>query len=180
MFRITVPQIELFDEEKQEFVKSREFELQLEHSLVSLARWESKWKKPFLAKKELTTEETLDYIRCMTINQNMENYDYSMLPQSVLDKISDYIGDPMTATTFSNQKEKATNKEIVTAEIIYYWMITFGIPFECQKWHLGRLLTLINVCSIKNQPAKKMSAKDLQARNKALNMQRRAQLKSSG
>ena len=179
MLRVTIPPVELFDEAKQEFVWSNAYELQLEHSLVSLSKWESKWCKPFLSKGNKTNEETIDYIRCMTISQNVDPLAYKFISQSVIDQITDYIDAPMTATTFA--KDKSTpNREVITSEIIYYWMISFNVPFECQKWHLNRLLTLINVCNIRNQPAKKVSRKDMIAKRNALNEARKAQYNTRG
>jgi hypothetical protein len=179
MLKITVPSIELYDEEHNKFFMSKEYELQLEHSLVSLSKWESKWHKPFLTKGQKTSEEALDYVRCMTISQNVDPEAYNLIGKEFLDRVTEYIDDPMTATTF--RKDQTPNsREIITAEIIYYWMISFNIPFECQKWHLNRLLTLINVCNIKNQPAKKVSKKELIARNKALNEARKSQLNTKG
>lgn len=180
MLRITIPSVELYDESNQMFVHTKQCDLQLEHSLVSLSKWESKWKKPFLSSKDKTTEETLDYIRCMTVNEQVCSVNYRLIPKSIMDQITAYIDAPMTATTFSQSEQKPTNKEVITAEIIYYWMIAFNIPFECQKWHLNRLLTLINVCSIKNQPKKKMGRREAAAKQRALNDARRAQLKTKG
>lgn len=181
MLRITIPPIELFDDANQMFVHaSKECHLQLEHSLVSLSKWESKWQKPFLTTKDKTVEETYDYIRCMTVNEHVCAVDYSLIPKSIMDQITAYIDAPMTATTFAKTDQKPTNKEVVTAEIIYHWMIVFNIPFECQKWHLNRLLTLINVCSIKNQPKKKMGRKEAMQKQRALNEARRAQYKTNG
>ena len=179
MLKIVIPGIELYDEEKEEFITTKPQTLHLEHSLVSLAKWESKWNKPFLTKDNKTYEETIDYIRCMTITQNVSEDTYRLLTSENIQQINEYINLPMTATTFSNQK-KTPSKEIVTAEIIYYWMISLNIPFECQKWHLNRLLTLINVCNIKNQPKKKMSKRDILNRNKALNKARREALNTRG
>ncbi len=179
MLKIVIPGIELYDEEKEEFITTKPQTLHLEHSLVSLAKWESKWNKPFLTKDNKTYEETIDYIRCMTITQNVSEDTYRLLTSENIQQINEYINLPMTATTFSNQK-KTPSKEIVTAEIIYYWMISLNIPFECQKWHLNRLLTLINVCNIKNQPKKKMSKRDILNRNKALNKARREALNTKG
>lgn len=179
MLKIKIPAIELYDEERNLFIMSKEYELQLEHSLVSLSKWEAKWHKPFLTKGDKNNEEALDYIRCMTISQNVEDEAYSLIKSDLMEKITEYIGDPMTATTFRQEKE-SPNKEIITSELIYYWMISFNIPFECQKWHLNRLLTLINVCNIKNQPAKKMSKKELAARNRSLNEARKAKYNTSG
>jgi len=180
MLKLIIPSRELFDDQKQEFVHSKEYELQLEHSLVSLSKWESKWHKPFISSKDKTPEETIDYIRCMTITQNPDPSVYFLIRQKEIDLVADYIDAPMTATTFSKPKETKTNKEVITAELIYYWMIAFTIPFECQKWHLNRLLTLINVCSIKNQPPKKMSRKEAAKQQRALNDARRAKLNTNG
>lgn len=179
MLKIVIPGIELYDEEKEEFITTKPQTLHLEHSLVSLAKWESKWNKPFLTKDDKTYEETIDYIRCMTITQNVSEDTYRLLTSENIQQVNEYINLPMTATTFSNQK-KTPSKEVVTAEIIYYWMISLNIPFECQKWHLNRLLTLINVCNIKNQPKKKMSKRDILNRNKALNKARREALNTKG
>jgi hypothetical protein len=176
MLRVVIPAREFYDDVRHEFVHTEECELQLEHSLVSLSKWEAKWCKPFLSKTDKTREETLDYIRCMTMNQNHHCVAYNLIPDNIIQKIIDYINAPMTATTFKNPKDNPTNKEVITAEIIYYWMITFNIPIDFQKRHLNQLLTLINVCNIKNQPPKKMSAKERAAENKA----RRTQYNTKG
>lgn len=181
MLRITIPATEMWDEGKQEFIYSKEYTLQLEHSLVSLSKWESKWCKPFLSKKELTTEETIDYIRCMTITQNVPPEAYYNITNDIITQVSDYIAAPMTATWFSdNEKGGKPNSEVVTAELIYYWMIALQIPLECQKWHLNKLMTLIRVCNIKNTPPKKMSKRDITSRNAAINAARRKQFNSKG
>lgn len=179
MLQITIPPAEEYDEEKNEFkMVSKEWVLQLEHSLVSLAKWESKWKKPFL-RNEKTAEETIDYIKCMTITQNISEDAYKYITSTNIKAVNEYINDSMTATTFRKENE-VTNREIVTAEIIYYWMVAFNIPFECQKWHLNRLLTLINVCYLKNKPSKKMSQREILAQNRELNAIRRARLNTPG
>lgn len=180
MLRIIINGAEEFDEKNNEFLTIRDQELQLEHSLVSLSKWESFWKKPFLTKKEKTTEESLDYVRCMTLTQNVNPKVYNLLTTSQIDKISKYIEDPMTATTFSKRDNQLINREIITAEVIYYWMIALSIPFECQKWHLNRLLTLINVCNIKNQPKKNVKTQEILNRNRELNAMRKAQLGTTG
>jgi len=180
MLRITIPAVEQWDEAKQEFIYTKEQTLSLEHSLVSISKWESKWCKPFLTKQEKTFEETLDYIKCMTLTQNVDPEVYNYLTNGNIKEINEYIEAPMTATYFSDEKTSKTSREQVTAELIYYWMIAFNIPFECQKWHLNRLLTLIKVCNIKNQPPKKRSKKDIMSRNAALNAARRKQLNTKG
>jgi hypothetical protein len=180
MLRITIPAVEQWDEAKQEFIYTKEQTLSLEHSLVSLSKWESKWCKAFLTKQEKTFEETLDYVKCMTLTQNVDPEVYNYLTNGNINEINEYIEAPMTATYFSDEKTSKTSREQVTAELIYYWMIALNIPFECQKWHLNRLLTLIKVCNIKNQPPKKRSKKDIMSRNAALNAARRKQLNTKG
>ena len=180
MLTITIPAGELWDEKNQQFISVKEQTLQLEHSLVSLSKWESKWCKPFLSQKEKTLEETIDYVKCMTITPNVKPEVYNFLTNSNVNQINKYIEAPMTATWFTKDRAGKSSSEQVTSELIYYWMIALNIPFECQKWHLNRLLTLIKVCNIKNQPAKKMSKRDIMSRNSALNAARRKQLHTKG
>lgn len=181
MLQIIVPGDEFWDEDKQEFVVTKEQTLQLEHSLVSLSKWESKWRKSFFSKQEKTTEETIDYIKFMTLTKNVDPEVYSRLSMENIGQINDYIENPMTATTFPKETSKGKiNGDTVTAELVYYWMIALNIPFECQKWHLNRLLTLIRVCEVKNQPPKKMSKRDVMSRNAALNAARKKKLNTSG
>lgn len=179
MLKLTIPSIEMYDEVLEEFIVTRPLYIQLIHSLVSISKWESKWNKPFLTTDEKTYDETIDYIRCMTITQNIPEEAYDRLTNDNIKTINEYIEAPMTATIINSSSGK-TNREVITSEVIYHWMISLNIPFECQKWHLNRLLTLINVCNIKNQPAKKMSRREILNRNKALNEQRRNQLNTRG
>lgn len=179
MLEIIIPGLELYNEETNEFTCYDDVKLELEHSLVSISKWESKWCKPFLDGKDKTLDEIVDYVRCMTISDNIESDVYDRLTEENLVVINEYIGRPMTATTFNNEK-KTTGREIITSEIIYYWMVSFNIPFECQYWHLNRLLTLIKVCNVKNNPPKKMSQKEILARNKALNDARKKELGTRG
>lgn len=180
MLKIVIPGQELWDEKKEEFIHTKSVALQLEHSLVSIAKWESKWRKPFLGKRDKTAEEMIDYIRCMTLTQNVNPSIYSFISNDIIERVSDYIEDPMTATWFSKEDKSPPSREVITSEIMYYWMVTLNIPFECQKWHLNRLLTLIRVCNIKNAPPKKLSKKQLAKRNRALNAARRKALNSKG
>ena len=193
MLKLTIPakpaqpDVEFYDEVKEEFVvipgkpATKEYTLQLEHSLVSLSKWEAKWCKSFLNNKEMTPEESIDYIRCMTITQNVPPEVYNNVTNENIQEVSSYIAAPMTATTINNNVNgKAGSREIVTSELIYYWMISLNIPLECQKWHLNRLLTLIQVCNVKNAPPKKMSKRQIMSRNAALNASRRNQLNTSG
>ena len=184
MLKITIPSIELFDETNQEFITTKEQTLQLEHSLVSLSKWESKWCKPFLSQDTRTVEETMDYIRCMTITQNVDPVVYNNISNEIIEQINEYIDAPMTATWFSEDRKGKgkgkTSSEQITSELVYYWMISLNIPFECQKWHLNRLLTLIRICNIKNQPEKKMSKKAILSQNAALNAARRKKMNTKG
>ena len=184
MLKITVPKtvIEMWDESKQEFVYptlDKEQVLRLEHSLVSVSKWESKWCKSFFALEDKTYDEVIDYIKCMTLNKDVDPFVYKCLTEENIKQITNYISAPMTATTFSDKK-RGGSREQITSELIYYWMISLNIPPEYQKWHLNRLLTLIRVCEIKNQPPKKMSKGELMRRNAALNEARKNKLKTSG
>ena len=180
MLQIKIPASELWDERKEEFIHTKEQTLQLEHSLVSLSKWESKWCKPFLSSTELTNEETMDYIRCMTITQNVKPETYNSLTKENIDEIKKYIEAPITDKFFSEGKHSGGNRRIITSELIYYWMIALNIPSEYQKWHLNRLLTLIRVCNEENKPPKKRSRRDIMSRNAALNAARRKQLNTKG
>jgi len=176
---ITIPSQELFVPPDR-FVYTKETTIKIEHSLVAIAKWEAKWHVPFLdAGTEKTNEMMIDYIRCMTISQNVDPSVYDNIPSSVLLEINEYIDDPMTATWFKDTK-KSSKGEIVTNELVYYWMIAQNIPMECAKWHFNHLMTLIRVCSEKNAPQKKMSKKDILSQNKALNAARRKASGSKG
>lgn len=180
MLRITIPSAEMWDEVNNEFIYTKEQQLSLEHSLVSVSKWEAQYRKPFLSDKPKSYEETAAYVKCMTVTQNVKPEVYRYIPDEILLKINRYIEDPMTATWFREEKSSETGKEIITAERIYYRMIALGIPFECEKWHLNRLLTLIKVCSEESKPKKKLSTGEIYSRNSALNAERRKQLASKG
>lgn len=181
MLTINVEEKTLYDESTNTFIEVKKQTLQLEHSLISLSKWESKWCTPFLTKKEKTYEETIDYIKCMTLTQNVDPYVYYCLTAANIKEINDYISAPMTATTFYEGPGANKGKpEIVTAELIYYWMIALQIPVEFQKWHLNRLLTLIRVCNIKNTPPKKRNQREIASSYKALNEARKKQFNTKG
>lgn len=181
MLSITIPpKSEYWDPVKEEFIDDGGATLQLEHSLDSLSKWESKWHKPFLYTNEKTDEEVLDYIRCMTITPDVDPEVYDRLSASNIREIEDYIANPMTATSINEDKNGKKNREIVTAEVVYYWMIALNIPIECQYWHFNRLITLITVCSIKSTPQKKRSKRDILSKQAALNAARRKQFNTKG
>lgn len=181
MLEITVPEGEFFIEKTNEFINVNETTLKLEHSLVSISKWEQKWCIPFLDKSKVKTrEQTIDYIKHMTLTQNVNPLVYEHLDAESIRKINEYIEAPMTATWFNDSDKKDGSKEIITSELIYYWMIALNIPVEFQKWHLNRLLTLIRICNIKNSPNKKMSTGDVMKRNRELNNLRKAKLHTNG
>ena len=180
MLTITIPETELWDETREEYIYTKRQTLQLEHSLVSISKWEGKWCKPFLSSNDKTLEETIDYVKCMTVTPNVKPEIYRCLSCENIEEINKYIAAPMTATWFSEDKTARPSREVITSEIIYYWMVALNIPFECQKWHLNRLLTLIKVCDRKNQPPKKMGKNAIMSRNAALNAARRKKTGSKG
>lgn len=178
---LEIPEIETFDEETNEFSSYAPATLTLEHSLISISRWESKWKKPFLTDDKKTDEETRSYIECMLISPKKLPQDFlKSIPYYVINKINDYIQNDQTATTFHEAENGSRSGEIITSEIIYFWMVSYQIPFEAEKWPLGRLLALVRVCNIKNGDQKKMSKNEIMAQNKARNKARRAKYNTKG
>ena len=181
MLQITVKGVEQWDDKTEEFSWLEEpVTLRLEHSLVSISEWESKWNKAFISKKDKTREETIDYVKCMTLTRNVDPSVYDRLSRENFDAIEKYISAPMTATYFPKDASGKGNNDVVTSELIYYWMIALQIPFECQRWHLNRLLALIRVCNAKNQPPKKRGAKELAGRYAAQNAANRRRFGSKG
>lgn len=181
MLQIIVPIApEGWDEIKEEFIEEKTVALKLEHSLVSISKWESKWRKAFLSNAAKTDEEIFDYIKCMATTSNVDPTIFDHLTEDNIKSIQDYINAPMTATTFSDDKSSKSSREVVTSELIYYWMFSLGIPKDMEKWHLNRLLTLIKVFNVKNAPPKKRSKRDIMSRNAALNQARRQQFNSKG
>lgn len=179
MLRITVPGLEFYNDKTGEFIYFEDKKLELEHSLLSISKWEGIYNKPFLSSADKSVEEIIDYIRCMTLTEDVNRDVYERLSEQNIKDINDYINAPMTATTFNNVNSRSS-REIITSEIIYYWMVSYNIPFECENWHLNRLLTLIKVCNVKNNPPKKMSREEIMARNRELNAQRRKQFNTTG
>ena len=178
---ITIPATEIYDEETNRFHNIKEQKLTLLHSLVSISKWESKWKKPFIHQEQMPINELRDYVRCMTLTQNVDPKVYDFIPMDILNEVIAYMNDQKTATWFSDiQDRKSKTGEMITSELIYYWMTAANIPKECEKWHFSRLMTLIRIAGEKNQPPKKMKKNDIYKQNHALNAMRRAKMKSRG
>ena len=179
MLEVTIPDTELYDEASNEFIQVKGVVLRLEHSLVSISKWESNWKEPFLSETPKTVAQTVDYIKCMTINQNVDPTVYEALTSDNVNAVNNYIKETRSATTFS-ETGRGNRREIITSELIYWWMAQFNIPMECQKWHLSRLLALIRIAAIKNAPEKNMSRRAVLSQNAALNAARRKARGSKG
>lgn len=180
MLTIVVPGKEYFNDTTGEFITVLPRKLELEHSLISVSKWESRWKKPFLDDHPKTAAESKDYVRCMSLDMDVDPMVYRGLTAELLHQVDAYINDSMTATTFSDRGYRVQSGKFTTSELIYCRMFALGIPKECETWHLNRLLTLIRVCNEENAPKKKMSTRERYAQQKALNAQRRKALGSKG
>ena len=180
MLRLVVVGTEFFDEETETFESVGDFELELEHSLVSLSKWESKYQKPFLTNESKTSREIFSYIDAMILTPIYPDDLFSRLSQTNLNEINAYIESKESATTFGSMPERRGRGETITSELIYYWMVAFNIPFECERWHLNRLFALIRICNIKNSKPKKMSRNEIAQRNRELNARRKAEFNTRG
>lgn len=181
MLKIKVPLAEGFDETTNQFVVVESFDLELEHSLASLSKWESREEKPFLGKEEKTFEEIFRYIQDMTLNDDVPLSVYNKLTNENIDAVNRYINAPMTATTFREIQQQRPSRELVTAEVMYHWLVALQIPFECQHWHLNRMITLVRVCNEKNKPTKnRKMTRSAAAQRAEMNRQRKAQYGTTG
>lgn len=178
MLEITIPGSELWDSSRQEFIRTKETTIKLEHSLISVSKWESKWKKPFLTTKHTDRDELIDYVKCMTLTQNVPDKTYQALSEENISKVNSYIEDSKTATKFYGKSPNQSNSKDITSEYIYYQMFTLGIPKECEKWFLTRLLTLIRIFSIENGPKKNMTPDEVRRQNREINRKRIAAMKA--
>lgn len=174
-----IPSQELWDERKEEMIYTKATTLHLEHSLISVSKWEAKWHVPFLDTK-MDEAQSIDYIRCMTINKDVDPNVYLAIRAEHLNAIMDYINDPMTATTIKDDPGSKKPTRFITSELIYYYMIQYGIPHEFEKWHFNRLITLIRVCSEENKPKKKRSKSDIEREYEEINRRNKARLRTRG
>ena len=179
MLEITIPESELWDDNTETFSTIKGKTILLEHSLLSISKWEMKWHKPYLSDDAKTYSEQLDYVRCMTITKDVNPLCYSFITNDNWIMINDYINDSMTAYYLSKEKV-SKSLEVPTSDIIYYWMIAYNIPLECEKWHLNRLLTLIRICDKNNRPEEKHSNEEILRRNSELNEQRKRKYNTKG
>lgn len=173
MLRIYVPKCELWDEVHEEFIRTKAYTLRLEHSLVSISKWEAKHHISFFVTK-LSGELLLSYIKCMTLNPDAPDNVYMALTNANLKAILDYINDPMTASKVSADVTRVGRDDYVTSELVYYWMTKYNIPAEYEKWHINRLIMLIRICIEKEKPPKKMTQAELYARHAAINARNKA------
>ncbi|MCA9392285.1 hypothetical protein KC614_03720 [candidate division WWE3 bacterium] len=181
MLSIVVLGDELWNEETNEFSTVGDVALEFEHSLVSLSKWEAKYEKPFLGKGKKEQEEVFGYLKEMCLTPNVDEEVFYRLSDDNLDAINKYIESKQSATTFGNLPKERGPAETITAELIYYWLVAFQIPFDpCETWHLNRLFSLIRICSIKNTPPKKVNRAEMLSQRSKLNAQRRAQLGTRG
>lgn len=180
MLKLTILGEEHFDDEKQEFVTRGDVTLALEHSLVSLSKWEQIWEKPFLGSEEKSAEETFSYVQCMVVTEDFPPEVFSRLSNDNIKQINDYIDSKMTATWFADTKETTKSRETITSELIYYWMVALNMPMTWESRHLNNLFTMIRVLNEKNQPEKKLSRGEIAARNRKLNEERKARFGTQG
>ena len=180
MLELVIPGEEFYNEKTEEFVDTETTTLRLEHSLLSLSKWESFFGKAFLSQTDKTDAEVLAYVKYMVLDENVSDEIFLRLSPANYAEIRDYIQSPQSATVFRDAPSRGGSRETITSELIYYWMVAMNIPFECQTWHLNRLFALIKICNVKNSKQKKMPRHDVAAKNRELNARRRAELNTSG
>lgn len=182
MLTVHIPDVELFNNATGEFSYAKGGTLTLEHSLVAVHEWESKWKKPYLSQKKKTREESVDYIRCMIVEGHVDDEALRAIPNDVMTTVDNYIHDPMTATIIHSegQSSNSSNGTFTTAEIIYWQMTVLNIPIVFETRHLNKLLTLIKICSIKNGKPKMLSKQERYERNRKINEQNKKRYNTKG
>ena len=181
MLKLHIEKSEFFDQRTRKFIDVPEMDIELEHSLVSLSKWEEIWEIPFLNSDNKTNEQVSSYVECMLLTENVPPVFLQTLTSEQYAAINDYISAKRTATTFSNHAPQKNSGEFVTGELIYYWLVALQIPFQpTETWHLNKLLTLVKVVNAKNTPPKKMSRSEIASRQRQLNAARRAKYGTNG
>lgn len=180
MLTLIIDGDENYNEETSTFETFDDVVVDLEHSLLSLSKWESKYQKPFLSSDTKSSEEIFGYLQAMVITPNLDPSVLFKCSSANIVTIQEYIDSSQSATTFGSMPERGGPGEVITSELIYYWMVAFTIPFECEHWHLNRLFSLVRICNIKNEDPKTMSRNDVAQRNQELNAARRKELNTTG
>lgn len=180
MLELHISETELWDPVSEKFLLVKEQSLPLEHSLLSISKWEEKWHKPMplINNERLSGDEFLDYVRCMTISRNPDPLVYRCITAREVEAIMAYINDPHTATWFGNEKSGGNDKRPLTTELIYHLMFAFGVSKECEKWHLNRLMTQLRVEYEESKPSKKKTPAEIAERHRMLNAKRRAEARA--
>lgn len=177
MLKLLIDSFDVWDDNSQEFITYDKKTICLEHSLLSVSKWESIYKKPFLNESEKSPQEVIDYFKCMLIDESDSVYLNNISDKDV-QKIQEYIEDPMTASWVSGDTSR--DRSVITSELIYYWMVSAQIPFETERWHLNRLLMLIRIFGEKTNPSRKKSRAQIIEEQRRLNNERRAKLGTNG
>ena len=180
MLKLDLVGEELFNEDTWEYISVEPVTVRLEHSLLAISRWESKYHKPFMSTPEKTLDELAYYVRCMTLTDDLLDDEIAMRivsSQDTLRQVKIYLDDPATATVVKADPGAKKSSKFVTSELIYYWMAAHRIPFTTDRWNINRLLKLIEVCNAESQPSKKMSYEDKMRNHKSINAARRAKRK---
>lgn len=183
MLRLTLPSTDFWDPRKEEYVQIGGYEVDLEYSLFTIARWESKWKKPFITSlPKFTRKDEIEWYKAMCMTEGIPDEAWMVMTPKIRQDIYDYVTDPMSATTINHRGPKTPGgpKTIMTAELVYYYMVTLGVPFECEHWHFNRLMKLVDVCFVKNSPPKKMGKQEAAQMYRELNARNRAKYNSRG
>lgn len=174
------PEYDQFDRVTEEFVTFPPARLTLVHNLLSIVRWESKWKRSFVDRPPSSVDEVIDYVECMADGQPSVPHMLERLTRDHTEAIKAYIADPMSASVMLSRPGQTKSSEKMTSDLIYYYMVTFQIPFEAEEWHLNRLLMLIRICNAKQSAGQKTNSKSAASQRAALNRARRARAGSRG
>lgn len=179
---------ELFDEETNTFLHPVGKKLHLEHSLLSISKWEAEWEIPFL-NTDKTSEQSLSYIKCCVLDDDFDELLLNTLSDKNILDFNAYLSKGMTAKKIIDlrsslsQKRKSrrpASQKALTSEDIYYSMIQFHVWKECEEWPLQRLLSLLQLCSLKSNSTGEMSKSDQAKFYREENARRKAKYHTNG